>query len=224
MNLYFLLEGRRSEPTVYRRWLAHFFPALEEVWHASDMTGNSFRLKSAEGYPNILQVLDDSVREVETSGTKLQHFFACLDAEEETYDDRYAELDTRLQKLSPSFPFTVIVQDCCLETWLLGNRSLFKAQPRTSALSEFIRFYDVSQNDPEQMPKGTGYETRAQFHFDYLRAVHRDRGLSYTKKRGSTATQERQYFEALVERWQTTNHLSSFGHLVRSWRDLGAQI
>ncbi len=191
MNLYFLLEGRRTE---------------------------------------ILQRIAGSVDEVKRADVSLETFFVCLDAEEESYDDRYAEVVGLLQKLSPPFHFTVIIQDCCIETWLLGNRPLLRPVTRTAELRELMEFYNVRVRDPEGMPKKEGYETRARFHGDYFKAVLRDRsrglkeeGLRSTKRRIGIVG-ERQYFESLIERHEETQHLRSFGHLLSAWRGLGARI
>lgn len=223
MNLYFLVEGRRTEPQIYRRWLNHAFPELQEVTSAKRMTSSCFRIRSAGGYPQILQRLEGAVQEINSSGISLDALFVCVDAEEESYHERYEKVTTFLQKLDPSFHFVVIVQDCCIETWQLGNRSLLRPPPRTQALRELKSFYDVSRDDPEKMPTRAGYETRAGFHIDYLKSVLRDRGLRYTKKSIGTVGDSR-HLGALVLRHEDTSHLRSFGRLVTAWRELGAEL
>ncbi len=230
MNLYFLLEGKRTEPQLYRRWLAYALPDLCEVRHASELDGGSFRLRSAGGYPQILDRIRGSVDEVESSGIRLDQFFVCLDAEEASYDQRYAEVAAFLQALSPSFLCTVIVQNCCVETWLLGDRSLLRPPPRTEELRDLQSYYDVSRDDPEDMPARAGYATRARFHLAYLKAVIRDRNAGrirerfrYSKRRVGHFGQP-SHLRALVDRHDETRHLNSFGHLLNAWRDLGAEI
>ncbi len=230
MNLYFLLEGKRTEPQLYRRWLGHALPDLREVRHASELTEGGFRLRSAGGYPQILDRIRGSVEEVESSGIRLDQFFVCLDAEEASYDGRYAEVAAFLQALSPSFLFTVIVQNCCIETWLLGDRSLLRPPPRTEELRDLRSYYDVGRDDPEVMPARAGYGTRARFHLAYLKAVIRDRNAGRTRERIRGTKRKVSYFgqpshfRALVERRDETGHLESFGHLLTAWRGLGAAI
>ncbi len=230
MNLYFLVEGKRTEPQLYRRWLAHALPELHEVRHASEFVGGGFRLRSAGGYPQILDRIRGSVAEVESSGVRLDRFFVCLDAEEESYDERYETVDRCLQELSPPFGFAVIVQNCCIETWLLGDRDLLRPPPRTDELRDLRSYYDVSREDPEDLPMRAGYATRARFHQAYLKAVVRDRNAGRTRERIRFSKSHVGYFgqpshlNALVERRDETEHLSSFGHLLNVWRELGAEL
>ena len=67
------------------------------------------------------------------------------------------------------------------------------------------------------------YEFRAHFHFDYLKEMLRERGLSYTKPRPWAVT-ERYYFDALVERNAQTGHWRTFGRLINLWRAFGGAI
>lgn len=230
MKLYFLVEGRRSEPQLYRRWLKCALPDLQEVRQASHLADGCYRLRSAGGYPQILDRIRGSVAEVISAGVRLDEFFVCLDAEEESYHDRYAEVATVLQELSPPFPFSVIVQDCCIETWLLGDRSLLRPPPKTPELRDLREFYDVRDKDPERMPKQEGYATRARFHQVYLNTVLRDRNVGRTKGRISYKKEkvgyfgEPAHFRALIGRRDNTGHLRSFGHLLNAWRRLGAQL
>ncbi len=174
MNLYFLLEGKRTEPQLYRRWLRHALPDLHEVRHVGELTDGGFMLRSAGGYPQILERIRESVADIESSGVPLHQFFVCLDAEEDSYD--------------------------------------------------------VSRDDPEDMPVRAGYATRARFHFAYLKAVLRDRSAGRTResfrysKRQVGYFGEWSHFRALIERRDETGHLASFGHLLTAWRGLGAEI
>ncbi|MCP4003850.1 MAG: hypothetical protein GY725_06605 [bacterium] len=230
MKLYFLLEGQRTEPRLYRRWLEHALPDLHRVWDASELTDGSFVLESAGGYPGILDRIQDSVEGVISAGVRLDQFFVCLDADEESYHERYARASRFLQAQSPPFPFTVIVQHCCIETWLLGDRSLLRPPPKTEELRALRAHYDVRRDDPEAMPAPEGYATRAQFHYDYLKAVVRDRNVGRTReifrysKRHVGYFGQPSHFRALVERRNDTGHLESFGHLLTAWRGLGAAI
>jgi hypothetical protein len=230
LNLYFLLEGRHTEPQLYRRWLTHALPDLREVKHASELAGKCYRVRSAGGYPQILDRIRGSVEEVISAGVPLDQLFVCLDAEEESYDVRYARVATFLQELSPPFRHTVIVQDCCVETWLLGDRSLLRPPPRTEEMRRLRAFYDVRRDDPEGMPKQEGYATRARFHLEYLKAVVRDRNAGRPRERLRYSKRKVGYFgrpshlQALVARCDETGHLRSFGHLLTAWRELGAEI
>lgn len=224
MSMFFLVEGKSSEPKLYRRWIARCFPGLEEVSTVDKLAGQTFLIRSGGGYPNLIRTIRDAVRDVIRQEIFLQHFFVCLDAEEETYDSRYREVAEILQAESPAFPFTVIVQDCCLETWLLGNSSLFRPAPKSPDLKRFRSFYDVGVEDPEGLPKMPGFETRAQFHFRYLQRALQQYDLAYSKRNPGQAVLEAPYFEQLVQRHQKFDHLKSLGHLLICWRALGADL
>ncbi len=227
MNFYFLVEGKRSESQLYRRWLSITFPDHSEVAHAAELDGRSFRIRSAGGYPAVLQRLRESCDEVASSGRRLDRFFLCLDAEEDSYADRYREASAAFQRLSPSFPFVVIVQDCCVETWLLGDRGLTRRPARTFELRALRETYDVNLEDPEMLPGDPGFATRARFHQHYLKTILRDHdegnfSLNYTKSDVGYFGRPGA-FKALASRHDETGHLQSFGRLLAEWRSLGAQ-
>lgn len=52
MNLYFLVEGRRTEKKVYRAWIHHVFPDLHEATTIEEVESNHFFLISGDGYPS----------------------------------------------------------------------------------------------------------------------------------------------------------------------------
>ncbi len=228
MNFYFLVEGKRTEPQLYRKWLRFLFPDHREVPHASELDGRSYRIRSAGGYPAILQRLRESCEEVRSSGKNIDRFFLCLDAEGESYTERYQEASFALQRLAPSFPFVVIVQDCCVESWLLGDRGLTRRPARGADLQALRRDYDVYDRDPELLPMAQGFATRARFHLHYLKAILRDHGDSHPALRYSKNDVgyfgRPEAFKALAGRHDETSHLRSFGFLLSEWRSLGAQF
>ena len=54
MNIYFLLEGRRTEKKVYRAWINHFIPHITEVSLYDKAFENNFFLLSLSGYPSVI--------------------------------------------------------------------------------------------------------------------------------------------------------------------------
>ena len=229
MNLYFLVEGEKAEKQLYTSWITFAFPQLREVDRPEDVAENTYRLVAGYGYPNILKRVDEVLQEIdEVILNRIDRLFVCVDAEEESFDDRLKEVESRIEMGSPTVKSTVLVQDCCIETWLLGNRRFIKPDPAIgSALRPFLDHYNVRERDPEAMPSPPPkLSTRAQYQEAYLKAACRERHSSYSKSRvGPTAT--RQYFDRLVERYEDADrpgHLSSFGRLVESWRSLEAEI
>ena len=227
MNLYCVVEGERTEKLVYRAWLKHLFPKLDEVFRPEDVRENSLRLVVGYGYPSYLDVIDQVFAEIrDIVRNRVDQVFVCVDAEEVGYGRRLAEIEHRIRESAPVVGWTVVIQDCCLETWLLGNRPFVKANPQKDPRAiEYRGLYDVRRADPEKMPnlEPDHFGTRAQFHEDYLRAVFRERNERYSKKRPGRACDSR-YLTALTERIETTGHLASFRNLMNACRALGTSF
>ncbi len=81
MNLYFLVEGRRTERKVYPMWLSILKPEIKRVNYAVDAASNNYYLISGEGYPLLFNQLRNSILEVNEIG-KYDYLVLCLDAEE----------------------------------------------------------------------------------------------------------------------------------------------
>lgn len=202
MNLLFLVEGRRAEPRIYKAWLQAEYPDLTFVTRPEEITENCCRIVPGNGYPNLFSAskidgtpskLEACLRDIHQYNN-IDHFFICVDADEDTYLDRQQAVQAKLQA-SPSYTqipvktqVHIIVQVCCLETWLLGNTAILRSVttlPPTPMLQEFIQYYDVRSEDPEKMDKGPesqGFITKAQFHKRYLKEYIRQVGKSYSEK------------------------------------------
>ncbi len=225
MNLYFIVEGE-TEKKIYRSWLSHVFPSLRFVGRAEDVTEDCIRLLSGKGYPQYLNLIDEIIEEIAgIVQDRVDHLFVCVDSEELSFEERHQEVTDRISQRHPPYRWSVIIQNCCIETWLLGNQRFFRPNPQRERLRGFKGFYDVSQLDPEKMGWHPEFQLRASFHFEYLREMIRDRSprLSYTKKKPGPTT-ERSYLRALADRHRQTDHIQSFGQLVAAWRQLGAEI
>ena len=220
MNLYILVEGSETEPIVYRSWISHMCPNLVEVASPIDLNGSHYYMISGYGNPSYLRRIRDALRDIKDN-THVNHFIICVDTEEMTTHNRRAKLSEELHKAetetlvrdsNPNFKTHVIVQNCCFETWLLGNTKMMKQSPTSSELLALKRHYDVRSDDPELMtcPQLKRYRNRADFHYRYLQAMFREQNprLLYNKANPSAVT-ERHYLDALVERCTTTDHLCS---------------
>lgn len=228
MNLYLLVEGRRTERKLYRSWLGHCFPTLKEVERPEDLTGDSFFLISGNGYPQYLNQIPASLEDAARLGA-VDHLFICVDAENEPRSKCEHDIRDQLNKAAADLQrkglqyrgqLHVIVADCCIETWLLGHQKLVPRNP-SDGLAAFKQFYDVSKEDPEHMDCPPGYLRKAHYHLAYLKALHRNHGQTYSKERPGIAC-EANYLAALQNRVQSTQHLQSFGHLWNTWTTMGA--
>lgn len=237
MNLLFLVEGGKTEPQVYKAWIKHYFPDFDYVVRPEDMSHKTFRIIPGNGYPNMVSTprnyagvsrLEACLLDIKDYGN-IDHFFICLDSEEETYESRINELLTKLHEgiakvdLSNNpTKYHVIVQKCCIETWALGNSNLGKVieignvSPK---LKTFIEYYDIALQCPESMeccPPGHPFPRKARFHFSFLKEYLNFFGLKYSKSNPSCIADPR-YFDDLVSRSTSTGHLPSLRIMLDVW-------
>lgn len=213
MNIYFLVEGRRTEKKVYPKWLGHLLPELQEVRDAFLVDENNFYVFNGNGYPSILDNhLRNAVEDVNTIG-KFQYLVMCIDADEVEVDYRKNEVESFMAKenieLNEGAEFVLIIQNRCIETWCLGNRRVYKRNPTEEILREYIQFYDVSIDDPELMGKPADFDTHSQFHTSYLKEMLSERNIRYTKKNPNGVTSD-SYLNELIQRANDTNHIFTF--------------
>ena len=216
MNLYFLVEGKQSERKVYPAWLAHLLPELQRVDNCEDVNEKNYYLISGGGYPSIYNFITSSIEEINLNG-KYSYFVVCLDAEENTVAELKTEIYDFLsqQKLKlKNAELVLIFQNRCLESWLLGNRKIYSKNPQNQPLLDYTRYYDVSVNCPENMGRYQDFNTHAQFHAAYLRALFEAKNITYTKKQPGDVLKPF-YLEQLLIRIQVQpEQLTTFRHLI----------
>ncbi len=177
---------------------------------------------SGFGYPQLLKRVGEIITDIKTHGA-IDHFFVCLDAEEEPPETRLRIVEQYIVGNPSKTPCHIIIHNCWIETWFLGNGPMMRRNPQSEKLRKWKAFYDVSRDCPEFMTAFASYRIRAQFHEDYLEERLLERGLRYSKKFPGPV-QEEAYLRSLVERHEQTSHLQSFGRLLTLWRSLGGNI
>ncbi len=210
MNLYFIVEGRRTEYKIYPAWLQQLLPEFHRVAVPTEAQDKNFYLAHGQGIPSLYRFVQDAVEELNELGT-FDFLVICLDAEEGSLEQARIDLMNSLAKrnLKPrGYELKVIVQNRCIETWILGNRKVFQRNPADEVLRGYISHFDVSQNDPEQMPNIHQDSTHAAFHLDYLKRVFRERSMEYSKV-SPTAVMTPDYLDQLILRTQQTDHLQT---------------
>lgn len=227
MNVYFLVEGKRTEKKVYPKWLSELVPRLTEVKDHNKVVSNNYYLFSGNGFPSLLHNhLANSVFDVNKNGN-FDYFAICLDSDEYSVEERTQEvvdfMNTEGIALIEKTKFILIVQNKCIETWLLGNTKVFKRNPDSADLREYIAFYNVSKQDPELMNNSGEFETTAQFHESYLRELLSERNIQYTKKNPRGVT-EQAYLHQLIHRAVKTKHIPSFGRFLEFCDELNKNI
>lgn len=215
MNLYFLVEGKRTERKVYPKWLSILAPQFTQVSCPNDVADNNFYLVSGEGYPSLLHHLRNAIKEVNTIG-RYNYLVVCLDAEENTADERMAmiaEYQATEELQLEHGKLVIIVQNPCFETWFLGNRKTFKRNPQDEDLKRYIDFYNVQTDDPERMPAMKQEQTRAHFHHSYLKKILAERNAVYSKQRPD-AVCDKAFLDELISRNEETGHIASFKDFI----------
>lgn len=212
MNLYLIVEGRRTEYKIYPEWLRHHLPQLIRVPKAIEAKTNNYYLFNGNGFPSLLHNhLQNSIDEINDLKS-FNYLILILDVDELTVNGRIREVnkfmkDKKLELFDCEL--VIIPQNRCIETWLLGNRTIYKANPQNSDLSNYIRFYNVKELDPELMGKYPLFETHSQFHAEYATQFLRERNIRYSKNIPNTVTEEH-YYNELIKRAEDTGHLKSF--------------
>lgn len=210
VNLYILVEGT-TERSIYPKWLMHLAPYLTQQKLLKNVVSNDYYLFSSGGIPSVIQDIEKCVLDIKEHGN-IDYLLVCLDAEELTLQQRLDEVNAEIVRLKNTTKTTIIpvIQDPCIETWLLGNPKMCGAATVNKDFQECLSFYNVRTDDPEQMgkPDIDIFNTRAQYHEYYLQQMFLNKNLSY-KKGKSKEVAEHHYLQALQSRVQTTGHLSS---------------
>lgn len=218
MNLYFLVEGKETEPKVYRSWLSHLLPQIQEVQGFQEVSGNNYLLIGARHKsPSFMNRLRASILEVNTNNN-YDYLIICIDAEDRTVEETINGIEETLNrlvdenvKLNNRTRIEFIIQNRCIETWFLGNRKVFPRAPQNPDLLNYINHFNVFHNDPEEMEKPVKdghFGSHAQFHFEYLRLMFVEKNIVYTKQRPNQV-EEGYYLEQLKKRVTETSHLRS---------------
>lgn len=218
MNIYFLVEGQRTEMIVYPKWLQILVPELLRVQQPHQVYHNNYYIFSGQGYPALLHShLKDCIGDANDVG-RFDYFVICLDADEKTVAETENEVLHFMQKhkirLRRTTQLVIIVQQKCIESWFLGNPKTFTDTPQLPALKQYVAFYNVAESDPEAMTKPDFYKASASlFHVDYFEKMIREAShnrLHYSK-RNPYAVCQPVFLQELVKRSRRRNkHLASF--------------
>lgn len=226
MNLYFIVEGRRTEKKVYPEWLNFLIPELQRVNWAFEATLNNYFLFNGNGFPALLHNhLKKSIEEINEL-RRFNYLILVLDVDETTVEFRINEVNNFIKENNLQLidcELVIIPQDKCIETWFLGNKTIFKSNPQNLKLRDFVRFYNVKENDPELMPIFEGFNTHSQFHADYCTEFLRERNIRYSKNNPNGVVEEL-FLNRLIERTKESNHIKSFKTFVDFCSELRGRI
>lgn len=227
MNIYFLVEGNSTEKKIYPQWLTYLIPELKRVQYYDQVQNNNYYLISGEGYPAILHDgLDNAVDKIQETNN-YDYLVICIDADEDPVNEKITYVQQFIEEKNINLGKTkikVIVQNRCIETWLLGNKRLFDSrQPLEIPLLDYVNYYDISQKDPEKMGC-FNMRNHADFHFQYLREIFNAKNIVYSKQRPGEATKQ-YYLEQLQERTRNyPTHLETFQDFLRFCKMIRSRI
>ncbi|PWQ96234.1 hypothetical protein [Leucothrix arctica] len=218
MKSYFLFEGSSSEPQVYPYWLSVLLPNIDQ--YTSDTYENfkncdsGFFFISGEGYPQVLQRIENSVKDIQDIGD-IDYFFVVIDCDESNTTTRENEiLSTISDYLLPDRTRVIpIVQNRCFESMLLGNQRIIPRQSTQPPLSHYINYYDTSSHDPELMGNFNDSFTHAQFHAVYLKKATVAKRIRYAKN-NCVGVMNEPYLNSLILRFKEHGHIDSFGRFI----------
>ncbi|TDD76928.1 hypothetical protein [Flavobacterium caseinilyticum] len=217
MNLYFILEGEKTEILLYPKWISYVLPDYSQVDFENQVIKNNFYIFSGGGIPSIYNHTVNAIKNINDNPV-FDRLIVCLDGEEIGIEGRIKEIKDYIEKskviLNENCKLDFVVQNVCVETWFLGNRKIVKKNPDGTLLKEFKIFYDVSTNDPEELDLMKGFRNKAHFHYSYFREILKEHYNLVYKKSQPKVVLEKTFFDELEIRITETNHLSSFKQLI----------
>jgi hypothetical protein len=215
MNLYFILEGEKTEVFLYPKWISYLRPDLKQVDFEKDVVENNYYIFSGGGIPSIYNHTVNAIKNINDNPV-FNILVVCIDGEEIGVNARVAELQDYIHKsgikLNDKCKIEYVVQNVCIESWFLGNRKIIRRTPENLKLREFIEHYNVVENDPELMDKMEGFRNKAHFHFSYFREILKEHKLTYSKARPKVVLEE-SFLNELKYRTEQTSHLPTLKNL-----------
>lgn len=219
MNYYIIVEGKTSEKKIYPKWINYLNPNLREVNNIGDLEHNCFYLISGFGYPCYFNIIDSAIMDMNMYNN-IEKLVIAVDSENFTYNEKLNQIQTHIGDRLEKDRVIIIIQHYCIETWALGNKIIIKRHPQDSILKSYLQHFNVIHNNPEQMESiDPGKTNRAQFTHNYLKRALNDRyrNLSYTKNNPEVVIHEK-YIKRIIERYNTTNHIQSFGQFYETFK------
>jgi len=214
MNLLFIVEGKRTEKKLYKKWVKYCHPNLSFVDSIDKVSGDNYVIISGKGYPNYLNVICNAFKDIQRLNN-IDHIFICVDSEELSYVEKYDQIEQHINDVCGAIEIQplIIIQNHCIETWLMGNKKLNISSCSNNLLRSYRNFYNVNIRDPEQMSSMDSELTIAQFSYNYFRLMVQQKGLIYTKT-NIKHVGNKSYFNQLIKRCRTDSHICSFGYFI----------
>lgn len=236
MYYYFLLEDSKSFIKILPKWLEYLGFGCTRVPDISQIETNNYILQSGQGVIQLVtKALFDTIDTIQQYPNKIDKLVIVLDAENETVSSRKQQVKDKIAEKYPNndlaFEIEIFVCNCCIETWLLGKKGLYPQPSEVIPSSENYQYfckhferhyyhYNIEAKDPELMLLPTeSSETKAHYHFSYFHDLclynylTKKESLKYSKSKPQLAL-EKNFFDGLMERINTTDHLKSLKEFI----------
>lgn len=219
MNFYIVVEGDQTEMSVYPAWLSILAPTYTRIDNAWEVDENNYYIFSGGGIPSIFKHAKNAVLDINSingkGGARYDYLLVCLDTEEESRDYILSKVIDGLQASNVELQnakLVVFEHKVCMETWFLGNQGVFKNNPQNAEYLEYIKYFNVGRDNPEEMDNidENKFATTAKFHLRYLKRMLEERNMTYSKN-NTIAVQQQAYLQQLINRFEVTGHLATFG-------------
>ncbi len=226
MNLYIVVEGGKATRSIYKNWIPYVNEDLVYVDYLDQLQENNFYILAGKGQPQIFtDGIRDAIQDVNNI-EKIDRLVIAVDSENFMLHEKREELDIYIASIPcrENVEVKVIIQHFCLETWLLGNMHVFRRQPSSQRLQNYMKIFNIRQNDPELLPS---YEqenlNRSQFAYKYLKEGMKDtnfntnRKINYSKRHPGNVIRE-SYFRHIRDRFDTKKHIQSFDMFLEAFK------
>lgn len=219
MNLYIIVEGEKTEMQIYPKWISFLAPQMTQIENAFDVTDNNYYIFSGKGIPSIYNHIVNAIKDINDINAgdkgKYDYLLVCMDTETVTRKHILSGIDTKLKENDVRLELGKLLlfeHKICIESWLLGNDTVFKENPQTPDYLKYIQFYNVGENCPENMGNINPdlFSRTAHFHIKYLKRMLEERNMRYSKNDTEDVC-TKAYLEQLIKRYKNTGHIPSFG-------------
>ena len=219
MNFYIIVEGDKTEMSVYPAWISLLAPDYTRIENAWDVNENNYYIFSGGGIPSIYTHVKNAVLDINSINSEREsrydYLLVCLDTEKESRDYILKQIDNELQSsgvVLRNAELLVFEHKVCMETWFLGNLVVFKDNPQNPDYLEYIKYYNVGAFNPEEMGNidENRFATTAKFHLRYLKRMMEERNMTYSKN-NTIVVQQQAYLQQLINRYGITGHIATFG-------------
>ena len=224
MNFYMLVEGKSTEMKVYPKLIAAYHPEYQQVKRLDDIHENSYYMFSGQGIPSLYDKIRPAVEDItEFNGThksQIDRLVVCLDTDYygNERDTHFRIVQDLVKHGGMEIEFTIILQTMCLETWFLGNRSMFPSV-YSSEFRPYAAHYNVSEADPEKMQAPREESSIGGYSKKYLKKMLNESGKTYSVSQVKHIT-TKEYIGQMDQRFEETGHIHSYHYFKDFMREL----